>query len=399
MGKIGQILKKLWCIVQVVLHVIDLVTDCGTLTVYWNEGYTILFGIGITSVAVSLPIGVGYYIHQFKACRGIETSKDTLITIKLYDILLESVPQLTLNLYVMSDCANTINKIQYISAIVSILAFTVGITHFDISIRAHRNLACIHKSLIFLYRMTSLAARILAIVYLTYYFSYWALGVAVIHWTFGVVWYFVSSRAKKNLVRSVVQVLLNTFVFVGEASGLKVVFILLLYIFENILMVGVPLIIQYAESHQITQVTSSNSTVAVDVGTTAISNIVAHPSGEFFSPTINVTQLIANTVDVRNYSNVTQPFISNGTFEYGFNHTVTSDLTTLTSATETFCLHKYAAIAHVALNSATVVACMIYCATFRNQICIPKDVREEEEDSDAAEDVLLDPQDIRESDV
>lgn len=321
-------LGRIWCVTQIFIHLLDLLTDCTTLLVYWNNNSTTVFVLALLSIIVSIPIGIATYLYQFRQCMGGENAKSQLLTLKLIGILLESIPQLTINLYILSSCDKETSSIQWISAAVSFTAICVGVVHYDISIRLHKKIGPVQKFFILMYRSNYLAARMLAFVYFTYTLTWWAAAVMVVHWLIGL---FCLMRNKvETVARSLAFVFLNTFIYIGEFGGISALFILILYVMENFMMTAVVYIVRLMEFNAVSATTAA-------IVTTQVSTVSdGFQSSNDFLP----------LQPPRNASNLDDFFLP------------------------TLCVKLDTLAVHIGLNVIAIAMCCLYNVSFHYTICM-----------------------------
>ena len=158
------------------------------------------------NTAVNVLLGcfcVGPPLHSFQmflvcACRfkrlwrsdgGLRIDKGRLyylyihtLNLKMVEGLLESAPQLIIQVYVMLEQSENISVIQMISAPISFLSLTWMITSTEVFRKfTNNNLKLLHNLVIFICNVGIIAARTLAIIFFTLAFPWWLFLVFVTH--------------------------------------------------------------------------------------------------------------------------------------------------------------------------------------------------------------------------
>lgn len=256
-GKKGCV-GRMCCVIHVALNVLDTFTDCSTVIVYWRNEALTVFVLALLSLVISLPVSIARYFYQFKLCTGKIDSDQPIITLKLVGMLLESLPQLMLNLYILARCEKSVSTVQWVSAAVSFLTICLAIIHYDISARVHETIGLMQKIFITFYRVSYLAARILAMIYFVYVLQWWIAAVMTTHWLIGL---FCVMRDKvETVVRSLVFVFLNSFIYIGEFGGVSALFVLILYVMENIMMIAIAYIVWSQAASQTNDMPTTTAT-------------------------------------------------------------------------------------------------------------------------------------------
>ena len=126
----------------------------------------------------------------WKSSDGLRIEKDRLyylyvhtLNLKMVEGLLESAPQLIIQVYAMVMQSEDIELIQMISAPISFVALVWMFTSMEILREFENyNLKVLHNVLIFLSNAGIIAARALAIIFFTLAFPWWVLLVFCVHW-------------------------------------------------------------------------------------------------------------------------------------------------------------------------------------------------------------------------
>lgn len=125
----------------------------------------------------------------WKSDSGLRIDKDRLyylyvhtLNLKMVEGLLESAPQLIIQLYVMLEKSENIELIQIISAPISFLSLTWMITSMEVFREfANYNMKLLYNLVIFLSNVGIIAARTLAITFFTLAFPWWLFLVFCAH--------------------------------------------------------------------------------------------------------------------------------------------------------------------------------------------------------------------------
>nr|CAB3262785.1 uncharacterized protein LOC100183252 [Phallusia mammillata] len=166
------------------------------------------------SAAVFPPANMSLSMHSLAAIDGAEGDKEKsswwqrltreqwlshLNTMKLSESMLESLPQLLINLYLIAYYKEAI-AIQYLSAVLSYLSLCGGVVRYDKTRKdneadqwmvdrtllhsraSHTRLEWPQILFVTLYKGSFLAARILAFVFFTLFYSWYILIPILIHW-------------------------------------------------------------------------------------------------------------------------------------------------------------------------------------------------------------------------
>lgn len=162
--------------------------------IFRNTGMNVALGC----LCVGLPLH-SLQLFFFCACHfkelwessnGLRIEKDRLyylyihtFNLKMVEGLLESAPQLIIQVYSMVMRDDEIELIQMISASISFLALTWMFTCVEVQREfANYNMKLLHNVVIFLSNVGIVAARTLAIIFFTLAFPWWLFLVFYVHW-------------------------------------------------------------------------------------------------------------------------------------------------------------------------------------------------------------------------
>ena len=219
---VPMIVTALWSIVASTTRILDNedadeMEDVGEADVFFRG--TVLnvclscFCLGPTLHSLELFL---YCARNFQALwkskNGIKVSKDHgsvyylymhNMNMKLVEGLLESAPQLTLQIYAMVKQNQPIETIQVVSASISFLSFTWMITtNEDLRERTGYNKKLLHTIAIFISNLGLVAGRTCALIFFAVAFGWWLSLIICAHWAIMVLigFAFWTSKRRQDIV-------------------------------------------------------------------------------------------------------------------------------------------------------------------------------------------------------